>query len=261
MKFYLGIHEPLMLTRTEVPKFISYRRLMNRKSDIEPIGEWSLDSGGFSEISQYGKWTITPEQYIESVGRYKDWGGLNWAAPQDYMCEPHMNEKTGLSVAEHQRRTVDNFILLRDEAPDLPFIPVLQGWTMRDYADCLDLYAEAGFDLTKEPTVGVGSVCRREATFEIEAIMRQLYERGLHNIHGFGVKTNGLRRYGQYLQSSDSMAWSIAARMGTGERCKTCKSNNCTRRVNCANCLDYALDWRERVIAVKFGQVDKRVWL
>lgn len=233
---------------------------MNRKSDIAPIGEWSLDSGGFSEISQHGTWTISPQQYIQDVGRYVDWGGLNWAAPQDWMVEPHMIEKTGLSVEEHQRRTVDNFLTLRDEAPDLPFIPVIQGWTMRDYANCIDLYSEAGIDLTKEQTVGVGSVCRREATYEIQAIMNQLYDRGLHNIHGFGVKTNGLKRYGQFLQSSDSMAWSIAARMGVGERCDWCKSNP-GRRVNCANCLGYALNWREKVVAIEPAPLDMREWL
>ena len=95
MKFYLGIHEPQMLHKCEVPKFISYRRLMNRKSDIAPIGEWSLDSGGFSEISQHGTWTISPQQYIQDVGRYVDWGGLNWAAPQDWMVEPRRGGSSG----------------------------------------------------------------------------------------------------------------------------------------------------------------------
>ena len=261
MKFYLGLHEQIMLEKTTVPVFMSYKRLLkNPTMDREPICEWSLDSGGFSEIAKHGKWVITPEQYIDDIGRYMDWGGLNWAAPQDWMCEPHMIEKTGLSVQEHQRRTVDNFLELRDGAPDLPIIPVLQGWTMRDYINCIELYIEAGIDLTKEATVGVGSVCRREATFEIEAIMSQLHGRGLHNLHGFGVKVNGLRRYGQFLQSSDSMAWSYAARMGVGERCSWCKANP-GRRKSCANCLGYALAWREKVVNTPIGEVDQRIWL
>jgi len=40
---------------------------------------------------------------------------------------------TGLSVAEHQAPTVANYLQLRDLALDLPFIPVLQGWTLADY--------------------------------------------------------------------------------------------------------------------------------
>lgn len=261
MKFYLGVHETVFMERTDVPLFISYHRLRrNPNLDRQPRCEWSLDSGGFTEIAKHGKWTITAEDYIQDVGRYTDWGGLDWAAPQDWMVEPHMVEKTGLSVAEHQRRTVDNFLLLRDEAPDLPFIPVLQGWTMRDYVTCLKLYAEAGVDLTKEATVGIGSVCRRQATDEIEAIVKQLYDRGLHNIHGFGVKTNGLARYGAYLKSSDSMAWSYAARMGVGERCPSCKTNP-GKRKSCSNCLGYALAWRQRVLDIGFEGVNRLDWL
>lgn len=261
MKFYLGVHEAPFIEKTEVPCFVSYKRLIkNPTMTREPTCEWSLDSGGFSEIAKHGKWVITADQYIQDVGRYMDWGGLNWAAPQDWMVEPHMIEKTGLSVAEHQRKTVDNFIYLRDEAPDLPFIPVLQGWAMRDYITCLELYQEEGFDLTKEATVGVGSVCRRQATDEIQAIFMQLHNQGLHNLHGFGVKINGLKRYGHLLQSSDSMAWSYAARMGVGERCCWCKANP-GRRKSCSNCLGYALAWREKVVNAQYEGIDKRVWL
>lgn len=261
MKFYLGVHEPPFIEKTEVPCFISYKRLKRQPTMTRaPTCRWSLDSGGFSEIGQHGKWTITPEEYIEDVGRYYDWGNMDWAAPQDWMVEPHMIEKTGLSVAEHQRRTVDNFILLRDEAPDLPIIPVIQGWTMRDYIDCIELYQEAGIDLTKQPTVGVGSVCRRQHTDEIHAIMSQLFDRGLDNLHGFGVKISGLRKYGQFLQSSDSMAWSYAARMGIGERCSWCKANP-GRRKSCSSCLEYALNWREGIVNLQYDKRDLREWL
>jgi len=261
MKFYLGVHEAPFIEQTTVPCFVSYKRLIkNPTMTREPICEWSLDSGGFSEIAKHGEWTITAEEYIADVGKYIDWGGLEWAAPQDYMCEPHMIRKTGLSVAEHQQRTVDNFILLRDEAPDLPFIPVLQGWNMVDYKNCLELYTEAGIDLAKENTVGVGSVCRRQHTDEIYAIMSQLYESGLHNLHGFGVKISGLKKYGHLLKSSDSMAWSYAARMGVGDRCDWCKANP-GRRKSCSNCLAYALKWREKVVSQQFGLQDRRVWL
>jgi hypothetical protein len=43
------------------------------------------------------------------------------------MCEPWITAKTGRTVAEHQRRTVDNLVRLRGLAPDLPIIPVVQG--------------------------------------------------------------------------------------------------------------------------------------
>lgn len=51
----------------------------------------------------------------------------------EWLCEPWMVAKTGLTVAEHQRRTVDNLVQLRGLAPDLPIVPVVQGWTVADY--------------------------------------------------------------------------------------------------------------------------------
>jgi hypothetical protein len=82
------------------------------------------------------------------VNRYADEiGQLDWAAPMDWMCEPWIVEKTGLSVREHQERTVANYLALRDRGP---FIPVLQGWTLEDYETCVDLYAQAGVDLSAE---------------------------------------------------------------------------------------------------------------
>jgi hypothetical protein len=44
-----------------------------------------------------------------------------------------MIERTGLSVSEHQHRTVASCLHLRELAPTLPFIPVLQGWHLADY--------------------------------------------------------------------------------------------------------------------------------
>jgi hypothetical protein len=48
------------------------------------------------------------------------------------MCEPFMLAKTGLTVAEHQVRAVTNYLELRGLAPDLPFVPLLQGWSRDD---------------------------------------------------------------------------------------------------------------------------------
>ncbi len=55
-------------------------------------------------------------------------GQLDWAAVQDWVCEPFMLKRTGLSVREHQRRTVASYLDLRSLAPEVPWVPVLQGW-------------------------------------------------------------------------------------------------------------------------------------
>jgi hypothetical protein len=200
---------------------------------------WALDSGGFSELSMYGKWQTTEAQYIHAVYKYQNSIGLlDWAAPQDWMCEPWMVRETGLSVREHQHRTVENYCRLRSLAPTLPFIPVLQGWTLWDYLVCIQLYEDAGVKLTG--TVGLGSVCRRQSSTEIAKIVSTLHDYGLR-LHGFGVKTQGLGIYGPMLESADSMAWSFAGRRDP-------PLPGCLHS-NCANCYKYALKWRRRVLS------------
>jgi hypothetical protein len=187
-------------------------------------------------------------------------GGLSWAAPQDWMCEPIVISGgragrlrfagTGLTVAEHQRRTVASYLELRGIAPDLPFIPVLQGYTCGEYQRCADLYAAAGIDLAAEPLVGLGSVCRRQATAEARQIITALHARGITRLHGFGVKILGLARYGHLLASADSLAWSEDARRrghpmpGCPPHRPGCPPRCRAHHANCANCLRYALHWR-----------------
>jgi hypothetical protein len=255
MRFYLGTHLPSWLTRTDVPLFVSHRTLQGRRSDYpQALGPWALDSGGFTELSTHGRWLTSPDDYIRWVRRYRDEiGQLDWAAPQDWMCEPWITAKTGLTVTEHQRRTVANFLDLKAAAPDLPFVPVLQGWTLDDYLTCATMYEDAGVDLTAEHTVGVGSVCRRQSTGAIEDVMAALVHRGIQ-LHGFGVKTDGLGRYAWALRSADSMAWSQDARRLASRRRRagladaslypTCQGHPS----GCSNCMTHAMRWREQVL-------------
>jgi hypothetical protein len=139
--FYLGTHEVNWLTNEVGPLFISHRRLALRKNLPRAATRWALDSGGFSELELHGCWVTTPTEYVEATRRYAaDIGMLDWAAPMDWMCEPKMLVRTGLTVEDHQRRTVANFLELRERAPELPYIPVVQGWTRADYERCVTLY-------------------------------------------------------------------------------------------------------------------------
>lgn len=243
MKFYLGTHMPHWLGTVEVPLFVSHRRLAPRKTLPTARCEWALDSGGFTELSMFGQWRTTPGEYVTAVRRYRDQiGRLAWASPQDWMCEPWITEKTGLTVAEHQSRTVDNYVALRALAPDLPFVPVLQGWALADYLRHADCYADAGVDLAAERTVGVGSVCRRQHTEQIAHILHSLAELGLR-LHGFGLKTAGLRASAHHLVSADSMSWSVRGRHVNPATCGS------TTHVSESNCLTFALGWRRNVLA------------
>jgi hypothetical protein len=250
LSFYLGTHRPAWLWRVQdIPMFISHRVLRERKTPFpRATTTWALDSGGFTELNLYGEWRTTPEEYVTYVRRYvEELGSLQWASPQDWMCEPWVIEKTGLSVAEHQERTITNYLTLRELAPDLPFIPVLQGWDMDDYHRHAEAYAAAGVDLATAPTVGIGSVCRRQATGQITAIFDALHARGLR-MHGFGVKTAGLTQYADALVSADSLAWSYWARRDANKGIRHCPKKTC------ANCLHYALDWRARLLRTVEGR-------
>lgn len=241
-RFWLGTHHPHWLATAGVPLFVSYRRLAGRRTLPRAVAPWALDSGGFTELSMYGAWTVPPREYAAAVRRYRDEiGRLGWAAPQDWMCEPWITARTGLSVAEHQVRTVGNFLDLKAIDGSLPIIPVLQGWTLADYERCASLYELAGVALGAEPVVGLGSVCRRQATREAAAIVTAMASYGFR-LHGFGFKLGGLGECGHALASADSLAWSYTARRrppidGHGH-------------LNCANCIVFALTWRERVVSM-----------
>jgi len=240
--FLLGAHHPSWLEQVDVPLFVSHRRLRGQQRLPRALGPWALDSGGFTELAKYGGWRTSEGEYLEAVARYaEEIGHLQWAAPMDWMCEPFMLARTGRSVADHQATTVENYLALRQAAPSLPFVPVLQGWTLADYLACVDRYAANGVNLVAAPLVGLGSVCRRQATSEIGQIVTTLAELGLR-LHGFGVKRAGLARYAAGLVGADSMAWSAEAR-------RRAPLPGCRGHRNCANCLRYALRYRAQVLA------------
>ena len=244
MDFYLGVHEPTWLATLQVPAMVSRVRLARRVRPTVAAGPWVLDSGAFTELQRHGGWSISARSYAREVARWGDQlGGLVWAAPQDWMCEPVVIHGgpgfvgTGLSVAEHQARTVGNYLDLM--ALEAPTIPVLQGFSLADYERCVDLYEAAGVRLAGLPVVGLGSVCRREATAEVGAIVAAMAARGIR-CHGFGCKAGALRRYGGLLASADSMAWSAAGR----------RRGPCDHlRSRCANHRHYALTWRTGILA------------
>lgn len=211
MKFFIGLHQP-----SDAKHFgascISVNRLRTRKSPFE-VGEWLLDSGAFTELSQYGHWRSGIEDYAYEIGRWGDNGHLLAAVSQDYMCEPFILAKTGLSIAEHQRLTIERYLALRDYVCGTYIMPVLQGFAPADYVAHICMY---GAELEHGAWVGVGSVCKRNADPKaIEAVLLAIQAvRPDLRLHAFGLKltalASGLVR--RLLHSADSMAWSFSAR-------------------------------------------------
>jgi hypothetical protein len=239
VRFYLGTHIVSWLWLVNVPLFVSRRQLRKYKKLRRALGRWALDSGGFTELSMFGGWRTTPAEYVRDVLRFdSEIGGMDFASIQDWMCEPHILEKTGLSIVEHQTRTIDNYVELVSRTGNVQWLPVIQGWQIDDYLRHVDMYAARGIDLTAIPRVGVGSVCRRQSSNYATAIVSSLAALGL-SLHGFGFKKTGLKNCQHILGSADSMAWSFAARHEL--------PLDGHSHLNCANCLEYALMWLDNL--------------
>jgi hypothetical protein len=251
--FYLGTHEVSWLPRRDIARaharlFVAYPRLRRRKSLPErPVMPFAIDSGAFSELSLHGQWTISPQEYVDYLLALADRHiNPDWAASQDWPCEPPMLARTGKTIEEHQHLSVQNFCELWQLWPHhkhtFPFIPSLQGWEIDDYLRCRQLYADYGVRLSRFALVGVGSICRRQSTSEAHDIIRELANGGLR-LHGFGFKVEGLRRCAPYLASADSLAWSDGARWDArhGRTLPGCT------HATCSSCWRYALAWHRRL--------------
>lgn len=212
MMFFVGLHQPSDAAHIG-RSFISVNRVWGRKKPV-PAPEWIMDSGAFTEIATHGHYRNGPEVYAAEVNRLAGINpGMIAAVSQDWMCEPWMVEKTGLTVAEHQRLTIERYDVLVKLIHRIYLMPVLQGYTVEDYLRHLDMYGDR---LKPGAWVGVGSVCKRNGDpIQIENILSAIRDKRPDLcLHGFGLKTtalaSGLIR--KCLYSADSMSWSFAAR-------------------------------------------------
>lgn len=246
--FYCGTNKPSWLwgRNNTSPLFISIRSFRRHKTYRPATIDWACDSGGFTELSRYGRWETTPQKYVGELRRLvSECGRMRWASQQDWMCEPHMLAKTGATVQQHQSRSTNNFLELRNLAPDLLIIPVLQGWHPDDYLRHVDLYIKMGVDLRHEPTVGIGSVCRRAHVRGMKQTVERISAAGV-NLHGFGLKVTGLQLFRTALVSSDSMAWSFRARAAGWDGHYLCGTPHATAK-SCGDCHTWAMKWASQV--------------
>lgn len=213
MRFFIGLHQPSdarHFLREGRQICVSVNRLRRRRRFT--VGDWIMDSGAFTEVSTHGRYRHSPAEYAAEVRRWSSTGNLLAAVSQDWMCEPFILEKTGMTVADHQRLTVERYDAIADAVP-VYVMPVLQGFEPAEYASHLDLYGER---LTESAWVGVGSVCKRNADPRaIERVLLAVYDRRPDlRLHGFGIKSTALTsgKVRTLLWSADSMAWSWAAR-------------------------------------------------
>jgi hypothetical protein len=211
MRFFTGLHQPSDARHFDAA-FISVNRIRNRKGAFA-VQDWIMDSGAFTEISTHGCYRHDVSEYAAQIRRWKDNGNLLAAVSQDWMCEPFIVEKTGLTVQRHQELTIERYDALVAENTGVYILPVLQGYAPEDYVRHIRAY---GNRLEPGMWVGVGSVCKRNGDpAAIAAVLLAVKsERPDLLLHGFGLKTTALADplVRSLLYTADSMAWSFHAR-------------------------------------------------
>lgn len=239
-RFYLGADQPHWLRLTSVPLFLSRRSMIRRNTWPKKRGRWAIDSGGWSELSMYGRYSVTARQYTAEV---RTWtacvGKPDFVACLDWLCDPPSVSKTQLSVKEHQKRTTDSYLELMRLDPTIPWMPVLQGWTAFEYFQHFEEYGRRGVDLTKLPIVGVGSIFVKGRGYAVlEAVLESLCVMGV-KCHGFGFKQRELKQAHQWTHTADSMAWGMPYYWNVHRAGKRDEEKP----------ISFALKWREKLLA------------
>jgi hypothetical protein len=116
--FFLGLHQPGDARHFRFA-CVSINRLWRRKKPLPRKCLVLVDSGAFTVLDKFGHY---PESH--SVERYAFRLWQLWtlgivhimaAVAQDYMCEARITAKTGLTVEDHQRLTVERYDALYAE--------------------------------------------------------------------------------------------------------------------------------------------------
>jgi hypothetical protein len=217
-KFFVGMDNVGKAWRLD-RAFVSANRLWDHVGGVH-AEEWVMDSGAFTEISTHGRYRNGVEAYAEVIRRFSREDGLLAAVAQDFMCEPFILTKTGMTVADHQRLTIERYdALLARDTGGVYIMPVLQGFDPEDYVRHVEAYGDR---LKHGAWVGVGSVCKRQGSPKaiIAVLSAILRVRPDLRLHGFGVKLTSLKdpAIAAMLYSADSMAWSFAARKRNGDQ-------------------------------------------
>src|SRR5215475_13515776 len=152
MQFFIGLILPA--DSKHFPRVcLNINRVRNREKPV-PSREWLLDSGAFNELEKYGGYRHTAKEYAAEVDRLCSINpGIIAAAAQDWPCSARVLSKTGLTVAEHQRRTIERYDAIVSRVTGTYVIPTIQGLYITDYLSHLEQY---GSRLTSGMWVGIG---------------------------------------------------------------------------------------------------------
>jgi hypothetical protein len=168
-----------------------------------------IDSGGFTFLTKWEKYPFTIDEFIDFLGILQEKQPIEQVAILDYPCEPDVNRSEYKTNFDRIRATVENAVVCFDKAPEINWIPVIQGYYLHEYLDCLSLYEERGI---KSEKWAIGSVCqRRDIAGPRKIITRLKKTMSNKKLHAFGISIRLLKdlQIWNSLFSSDSASWQL----------------------------------------------------
>jgi hypothetical protein len=187
---------------------------INRSMIPNSVKRLFLDSGGYSFFTKWGKYPFSVEEYVSFVNTIVNEFPVTEVAIMDYPCEPDVNRQNLKTNKERIDMTIQNALECIDYDPTLPWVPVVQGYTLQEYLYCIQEYKNAGLYDDDFHLWAIGSLCARKKIGGIRHIITNLSKVIKWPIHTFGMTITALRDAQIFfaIHSSDSGAWSFNAR-------------------------------------------------
>lgn len=185
-------------------------RFAIHRPPADHVSGWCLDSGGFTAAARWGKYPWTPLEYAEFARTMSREIPLDFVAIMDYACEPNVDRSILATNRDRIKATIRNETACREAAPDLPWLPVLQGDSLEERAYDLELRDKLG--MLPTDYAGIGSLCKRGIKSARKTI--KFYNDHLPNVrfHGFGLHIQALDDDASFaaVRSWDSYSWNWA---------------------------------------------------
>jgi hypothetical protein len=169
MKFYLGFDwsKKRRESNTHPYAFLSAAVTWsyNHKKGLVPFKfsdqteEIFLDSGGASLFEQYSDYPFSLDAFVQWINAMQETNDnkVKYVAILDYPCEPEINRKAFSTNQERIEATVRNAMkCLRYDITPAKWLPVLQGYSIKEYLHCLKLYKDQNLYLDY---IAIGSIC------------------------------------------------------------------------------------------------------
>lgn len=201
-----------------------------------------VDCGGFGESMTEGYYSKSDIEYLEYIEKVNP----SFFALRDYSCSPKVLREHEFTVNTQIDRTLVNHLTLLNLLETKQFnikskpIPVIQGWKVKDYLYCIELYEK--YNLISD-YMAIGSIKgNKQMKKIISAVKKEIP--GI-KLHGFGVTISDLKNKSiwDYLYSGDSGSWDFTARWKKlkGELTGPEASIICAEK--CLNKIEYLKDF------------------